>query len=323
MMIPEKIEAASPVVEVQGLTKAYGEVEALRGIDFSIPSGEVVGFLGPNGAGKTTAIKILTGFLAADSGSVHICGLDVETHPLEVKAKVGYLPENNPLYLDMRVGDYLAFAWKARGGEGAASEALDRAVVQTGLQQVFHRFLGECSKGFRQRTGIAQSLLHDPELLLLDEPTNGLDPLQVVEIRNLILELGRTKTVLLTTHVLSEVEALAEKVVLIHEGRKVADGSLDSIAGGESSLQVHLGIRGTEKDLRGLVEQAGGTWVSSRPRPFGDEDCCACSAEVSGPAGIEALASQAAAMKLALVELAPQGGGLEALFRKLAGGGPA
>ena len=306
-----------PVVEVSGLKKSYGTVEALRGIDFSISSGAVVGFLGPNGAGKSTAIKILTGFLAADEGSARICGLDVEADSLEVKRRVGYLPENNPLYLDMRVVDYLDFAWRARGGEGSAKQALNRVVVQTGLQEVFGRFLGECSKGFRQRAGIAQALLHDPELLILDEPTNGLDPLQVVEIRKLILELGKTKTVLLTTHVLPEVEALAEQVVLIHDGRKVADGPLNSIKGGDGSLEVHVGIRGTQEELKKLVEAVGATWTSARPRPFSDADCSACSVEVGSPSGVEEFSAQAASMGVPIVELTPQGGSLESLFRRL------
>ncbi|HJM39836.1 MAG TPA: ATP-binding cassette domain-containing protein [Planctomycetota bacterium] len=240
--------SSKTVVEVSGLSKSYGDLQALIGADFSIPSGQVVGLLGPNGAGKTTAMKILTGYLAADEGHASICGISVEKDPTESKRLVGYLPENNPLYLDMRVMDFLRFVGKARGlNSSNLKRAVDRSVSSTGLQEVWGRFIGDCSKGFRQRVGLAQALLHDPPLLILDEPTNGLDPLQVVEMRELIRALGRTKTVILTSHVLPEVQTLAERVILLNRGRIVADGSLGDLLGTENDSSVfRVTVKGKE-----------------------------------------------------------------------------
>ena len=240
--------SSKTVVEVSGLSKSYGDLQALIGADFSIPSGQVVGLLGPNGAGKTTAMKILTGYLAADEGHASICGISVEKDPTESKRLVGYLPENNPLYLDMRVMDFLRFVGKARGlNSSNLKRAVDRSVSSTGLQEVWGRFIGDCSKGFRQRVGLAQALLHDPPLLILDEPTNGLDPLQVVEMRELIRALGRTKTVILTSHVLPEVQTLAERVILLNRGRIVADGSLGDLLGTENDSSIfRVTVKGKE-----------------------------------------------------------------------------
>jgi ABC-2 type transport system ATP-binding protein len=236
------------VVEVSGVSKCYGDLIALSGANFSISSGQVVGLLGPNGAGKTTAMKILTGYLAADEGSASICGVSIEESPTEAKRLLGYLPENNPLYSEMRVRDFLQFVGKARGlSAGPLKNAVDRSVVSTGLQEVWGRFIGDCSKGFRQRVGLAQALLHDPPLLILDEPTNGLDPLQVVEMRELIRSLGETKTVILTSHVLPEVQALAERVILLHRGKIVADGSLDELLGGSpDTVSYRVTVKGME-----------------------------------------------------------------------------
>ena len=297
-MSPEESHApapdltAEPVVRVQGLEKSYGSVQALRGIDFEVPAGSVLGFLGPNGAGKTTAIKILTGYLAADAGTVEVCGEPVTTASLGVKRRIGYLPENNPVYRDMRVEDFLKFtahAFHLRGAEAKA--AIERAVVQTGLQEVFRRGIGQCSKGFRQRVGLAQALLHDPELLILDEPTNGLDPLQVVEMRALIRELGRTKTIILTSHVLPEIEALANRVVLIHQGRKVADGPMSSLAcNGHGSCTARLTLRANEEQMVGLLEDAEAMLLEERPSPFEGEGLQSVLVEIDGCDGLARLA---------------------------------
>ena len=312
-----------PVVEVEGLTKSYGDVRALQGIDFTVASGSVVGFLGPNGAGKSTAIRILTGYLGADAGRAKVCGFDVETDPIAVKSRLGYLPENNPLYLDMRVEDMLRFAARARGLRGAAiREAVTRGIEQTGLEPVWRRAVGACSKGYRQRVGLAQALLHDPTLLILDEPTNGLDPLQVVEIRNLIRELGQTKTVLLTSHVLPEVEALADRVVLLHRGRIVADGPLESLTGGvDGGAEVRVAILGDEAALRSLLDGVGAEYLQAVAPPFAAAGASACRARVDGVEQTQALAAAAASAGVPLLELAPQGATLEALFRSLASDG--
>ena len=306
------------MVEVRGLAKSYGEVRALRDLDFTVPAGSVVGFLGPNGAGKTTAIRILTGYLGADAGIARVCGADVAEDPVEAKRHLGYLPENNTLYLDMRVEDLLRFSARARGMRGAAvTAAVERAIEQTGLQPVWRRGVGACSKGFRQRVGIAQALLHDPELLILDEPTNGLDPLQVVEIRNLVRELGRTKTVLLTSHVLPEVEALAERVVLLHQGRKVADGPLESLTKGDGRTDVRIAVRGDAAALDALLAAAGAERLQTVAAPFGETSASACLARVDGAEQTARLAALAGERGLALLELAPQGATLESLFLAL------
>lgn len=313
----------SAVVKVQGLEKSYGAVKALRGIDFEVPAGSVLGFLGPNGAGKTTAIKILTGYLAADAGTVEVCGMPVTTESLEVKRRIGYLPENNPVYRDMRVEDFLKFTAQAFGLGGALAKAsIERAVVQTGLQEVYRRGIGQCSKGFRQRVGLAQALLHDPELLILDEPTNGLDPLQVVEMRALIRELGRTKTIIITSHVLPEIEALANRVVLIHQGRKVADGPMSSLAcNGQGACTARLSLRATEDELVQLLEDVDAMLLEERPAPFEDSALQSVLVEVEGCDGLARIARGATEAGLELYELAPQSGTLESLFQNLPPGG--
>ena len=251
--------SSSPVVEVEGLGRSYGSVRAVDGVSFTVNAGQVVAFLGPNGAGKTTVMKILTGYLAADEGSARICGIDVEQDPIAAKQLVGYLPENNPLYLDQRVGDFLGFVAGARGLTGAVKRtALEQVVAATSIEEVWGRFIGHCSKGFRQRVGFAQALLHDPPLLILDEPTNGLDPLQVVEMRELVRTLGKTKTVILTSHVLPEVEALADRVIMITQGRIAADGILEELLGSSNGNQaLRLKLKNcTGGQASGLVRKA-------------------------------------------------------------------
>ena len=201
---------------------------ALDSISFSIPSGEVVGFLGPNGAGKSTTMKILTGYIPASSGDASVCGLDLAEQSLEVRKLVGYLPEHNPLYLDMYISEYLLFAAGIAGVRNT-KKALEMAIELTQLGPERNKKIGQLSKGYRQRVGLAQALIHDPKVLILDEPTSGLDPNQVVEIRNVIKNLGSEKTVLLSTHIMQEVEAMCNRVILINKGKIIADNTLEGL----------------------------------------------------------------------------------------------
>jgi ABC-2 type transport system ATP-binding protein len=218
------------MIEVKGLKKRYGTFEAVKGVDFDVGQGEIIGLLGPNGAGKTTIMKILTGYMFPTAGTVVLNNLNVVDHPTEVKASVGYLPENNPLYNDLNVTEYLSFIAEAHGIRGEAKEERIAVVVtECGLEKVFQRPIGQISKGYKQRVGLAQALLHDPEILILDEPTSGLDPNQIIEIRDLIKRMGKEKTVILSTHILQEVEAVCDKVLILNEGYIVAKGTTAEI----------------------------------------------------------------------------------------------
>ncbi|MBM2839703.1 MAG: transporter [Bacteroidetes bacterium] len=213
-------------IAVHNLTKTYGEQKAVDNISFNVRTGEILGFLGPNGAGKTTTMKIITCYMPPTSGRVEVDDLDNAEHSLEVRRKIGYLPEMNPLYMDMNVVDYLEYSAQLHGLKGSPMQHRLKEMVHTcGLEEVRHKDIGELSKGYRQRVGLAQAMIHDPEVLILDEPTSGLDPNQIVEIRNLIKQLGRAKTVVLSTHILSEVQATCDRVLIINEGRIVADGT--------------------------------------------------------------------------------------------------
>jgi ABC-2 type transport system ATP-binding protein len=217
-------------IAVQGLTKMYGEQKAINEISFDVKTGEILGFLGPNGAGKTTTMKIITCYMPPSSGKVEVDGMDISEHSLEVRKKIGYLPEMNPLYLDMNVVDYLQYSAQLHGLKGGAVNHRTKEMVHVcGLEQVRHKDIGELSKGYRQRVGLAQAMIHEPEVLILDEPTSGLDPNQIVEIRNLIKQLGRAKTVILSTHILTEVQATCDRVLIINEGKIVADGSPEKL----------------------------------------------------------------------------------------------
>lgn len=211
-------------IEVSNLQKFYGEQAALGGISFKVKTGEIVGFLGPNGAGKSTTMKIITGFIPASDGKVKVCGLDVEENSMAVRRKIGYLPEHNPLYLDMYVKEYLDFVADVYKISNKR-ERITEMIQLVGLEREQHKKIGALSKGYRQRVGLAQAMIHDPEVLILDEPTSGLDPNQLVDIRKLIKKIGKTKTVMLSTHIMQEVEAICDRVVIINNGQIVADNS--------------------------------------------------------------------------------------------------
>ncbi len=216
-------------LKIEHLVKTYGQNRAVDDISFEIGSGEVVGFLGPNGAGKSTTMKIITGCIAADSGSVLINGADISQDMKDLKHLIGYLPENNPLYLGMYVREYLEYSARMYMAASATKQAVDYSIDAVGLGEHQFKKVGELSKGYRQRTGIARAMVHNPEILILDEPTTGLDPNQIVEIRNLIKTLGRNKTVILSTHIMQEAEAVCNRAIIIRKGRIVADDSLQAL----------------------------------------------------------------------------------------------
>ncbi len=215
-------------VKVTQLVKTYDAQRAVDGISFEARKGEVLGFLGPNGAGKTTTMKIVTGYLPQTEGKVEVCGFDVNQNSLESRARIGYLPEQNPLYKEMYVREYLAFTAGLHKVQNVAKR-VDEMVERTGLSSHRHKQIGELSKGYRQRVGLAQAMLHDPEVLILDEPTSGLDPNQIIEIRQLIKDLGKEKTVILSTHILGEVEAVCDRAIIINKGKLVADAPIQEL----------------------------------------------------------------------------------------------
>jgi ABC-2 type transport system ATP-binding protein len=233
-----------PMIKVENLTKRYAGVTALNGLSFEVQRGEIVGFLGPNGAGKSTTMRILTGFIPASSGRVEVAGLDVFENSLEVRERVGYMPENNPLYTDMRVSEYLKFRSKLKGlPRGERKERIPEVLEMCGLTDVSNRIIGHLSKGFRQRVGLADALLAEPDLLILDEPTIGLDPVQIRQVRQLIKGLGKRHTILLSTHILPEVEMTCNRVIIIHHGRILASDTPENLmktlhAGGLIQVEV-------------------------------------------------------------------------------------
>ena len=252
---------------VENLTKKYGSQRAVDNISFEVKTGEIVGFLGPNGAGKTTTMKIITCFMAPSDGDVKINGISIHENQDEIKKKIGYLPESNPLYQDMPVLEYLEYAAKLHQvPTSKIQERIIKMVRLTGLNAEKHKNIAELSKGYRQRVGLAQAMIHDPQILILDEPTTGLDPNQIVEIRKLIRELGREKTVILSTHILPEVEATSDRILIINEGKIVADGTAATLrqqSQGQEILRVQIAEASSadeifnslyEIDTVGLVE---------------------------------------------------------------------
>ncbi len=230
-------------IEVSGLSKLYNTQRAVDDIAFSIPMGQVVGFLGPNGAGKSTTMKMLTAFVQPSSGSAKVCGIDVQEEPMVVKGLIGYLPENNPLYLDMYVREFLTFAAQVHKLKNS-KQRVEEVIELTGLQNERSKKIAQLSKGYRQRVGLAQALIHEPKVLILDEPTSGLDPNQVLEIRKLISSLGKDRTVLLSTHIMQEVEAMCQRVIIINKGKIVADDSTEAISNqlqSENVMTVRFG----------------------------------------------------------------------------------
>lgn len=224
-------------IEVADLLKQYGEQKAVNHISFTVNKGEIVGFLGPNGAGKSTTMKMITGYLQPDSGKATVCGIDVSADPVAAKKKIGYLPEANPHYPDMYVREYLSFIAGVHELDNR-KEAVERVIELTGLTTESKKKIGQLSKGYKQRVGLAAALIHEPEVLILDEPTSGLDPNQIIEIRNVIKEQGKNKTVLFSSHILQEVEAICDRVIIINKGNLAADDTIQNLQRGKQELHL-------------------------------------------------------------------------------------
>lgn len=227
-------------ITIRNIDKNYGQQKVLNHVSFDIEDNEIVGFLGPNGAGKSTTMKIITGFLSPDNGSVQICGIDMQKNPLEAKRQIGYLPEHNPLYLDMYVKEYLEFVAGFFSLGKSRKSAIANVIEQTGLELEYKKRIRQLSKGYRQRVGLAQALIHNPRVLILDEPTTGLDPTQLIEIRELIKNIGKEKTILFSTHILQEVESLCQRAIVINRGHIVADGTLNEITSANTACEMFL-----------------------------------------------------------------------------------
>ena len=241
-------------IEVKQLFKYYGDQAAVKDVSFTVNSGEIVGFLGPNGAGKSTTMKVITGFIPASSGEVKVCGMSVSVDSLETREKIGYLPEHNPLYLDMYVREYLTFVgniYKVKN----VKERTEEMIKAVGLEVEQFKKIGQLSKGYRQRVGLAQAIIHDPEVLILDEPTSGLDPNQLVEIRELIKKIGKEKTVMLSTHIMQEVEAICDRVIIINKGEIVADDKAADLQVSQTVQTVFVEFEGnvTRNQLKKIV----------------------------------------------------------------------
>ncbi len=301
------------MIEVKNLTKMYGPHLAIDTLNFQVKKGEVVGFLGPNGAGKSTTMKIITGFMAPTTGQASVAGYDVFENPIDVKRRIGYLPETPPVYGEMYVKDYLKFVAQLKGVEkNRIAGLVDIAVEKTNLGDVQYRLIQNLSKGFKQRVGIAQALVSDPEVLILDEPTVGLDPKQVAEIRDLIKDLRVHHTVILSTHILSEVQAICEKIIIIHNGKIVAENSLADLSasmkgGSRVILRVKRPVLNMTEVLHGIagvrgVESVGGEW---RLQTEGDDSV------------LERISTHVVQNNLGLIQLSAEALNLEEIFLKL------
>jgi ABC-2 type transport system ATP-binding protein len=243
-------------VSAQHLTKIYGSQKAVDNVSLDVRPGEILGFLGPNGAGKSTTMKMLTGFLPATEGAIQIAGIDMMRHPLEGRRHIGYLPESNPLYFDMYVREYLAFVAGVYGLKNA-DKAINQVVEMTGLGPEQHKIIRQLSKGYKQRVGLAQALIHDPAVLILDEPTTGFDPIQLADIRSLIKTLGRSKTIIFSTHIMQEVQAVCNRVMIINNGRLVADDTVEGLSArmkGAVSVQISFDQAMPLSDIQQLAE---------------------------------------------------------------------
>lgn len=310
------------MIDIVDLRKSYGDFEALRGLNFAVPKGQIVGFLGPNGAGKSTTMKILTGYLPYGKGSVKVGGIEISDDATAVRRMIGYLPENNPQYEDMMVSEYLSFIADVRKVERAEKRSkIAKSVERCGLEEVFHKDIGQLSKGYRQRVGLAQAILHDPQLLILDEPTSGLDPNQIIEIRNLIKDLGKETTVLMSTHILQEAQSTCARILIINNGLLVADDTPEQLARGDFG-SIHLEIaasRGQAINVAQIKERllkVSGV-VGIDDEGFGPEQSLSLSVRYEQTDPRKDLFLAVVESNLVLLELKRQKASLEETFRRL------
>ena len=308
------------MILANGVSKRFGLVPAVTDLSFEVPRGSVCGFLGPNGSGKSTTLRMLTGLLRPDAGSISIDGVDAVTAWREARRRIGYLPESAPAYPEMRVEEYLAFRWRIAGRAGSKRDAIARSVERCGLGEVRRRLVGTLSRGFRQRVGLAAALLGDPSVLLLDEPTEGLDPFQVREFRSLVREFAQGRTVLLSSHLLAEVETLCDRVVLILRGRLVASGSIESLRTAAVAHGGHATVR-VETDLgsSAAIERLDGVRAVALSSPGADGWRTYEVAVDSGTDGREAILAAIVAAGGRVRDLHRQEPSLESVFMELAG----
>lgn len=311
----------NPMIEIRNLKKSYGDFEALRGLDFSVPKGQVVGFLGPNGAGKSTTMKILTGYLPYSIGEVKVGGREVRDNSIETRKMIGYLAESNPQYEDMMVYEYLSFIADVRQIVSDKKHKIARAIERCGLQGVFRKDISQLSKGYRQRVGLAQAIIHDPQLLILDEPTSGLDPNQIIEIRSLIKELGQETTVLMSTHILQEAQSTCQRILIINNGLLVADDTPEQLSQGDFG-SIIIEVSSLEQDsihvqafkekllkIEGVVEV--------REEPHEEENTRAFSLRYEKHDPRRAIFETVVSSRLILLELKRHKASLEETFRRL------
>ena len=311
------------MIQVENLTKVYGATRAVDDVTFNVRKGEVLGFLGPNGAGKSTTMKVLTCYLAPTGGRAKVAGFDVFDNSLEVRKHLGYLPEDTPLYKDMTVLEYLQFAAAMRGMASNRSEKRIKEIGgRCGLHEVAGKLVGELSRGYRQRVGLAQAMLDDPDILILDEPTSGLDPNQIVEIRQLIKEVGKEKTVILSTHILPEVQATCSRILIISSGKLVADGTPDELRAREKASRYRLVVEAngtTAEAVKARLASIKG--VSRCDTVLGEERAHAFSLDAAGDEDLRKILFRAAVdNKWTLLELQREAASLETVFRNLTTG---
>jgi ABC-type multidrug transport system, ATPase component len=308
------------MIQVENLTKFYGATRAVDDVTFNVRKGEVLGFLGPNGAGKSTTMKVLTCYLAPTAGRAEVAGFDVFDNSLEVRKHLGYLPEDTPLYKDMTVLEYLQFAAAMRGMPSDRSEKRIKEIGgRCGLHEVAGKLVGELSRGYRQRAGLAQAMLDDPDILILDEPTSGLDPNQIVEIRQLIKEVGEEKTVILSTHILPEVQATCSRILIISSGKLVADGSPDELRAREKASRYRLVVEASGATAEAVKARLGSIkGVSRCETVLGEDGAHAFSLDAAGDEDLRKVLFRAAVdNKWTLLELHREAASLETVFRNL------